>query len=155
MVSLLKLAEITEEGVQFESPHDGSLMMLTPEHSMKIQNTIGADIMMALDDVVHSCTEGPRVEEAMHRSIRWLDRCLRAHARKADQNLFGIIQGGLDERLRAECLAEMTKRDLPGFAIGGLSGGESKDKFWKVVAQCTKALPKDKPIYLMVLKDIE
>ena len=71
MVSLLKLAEITEQGVQFESPHDGSLMLLTPEHSMSLQNSIGADIMMQLDDVVSSLTTGPRVEEAMWRSIRW------------------------------------------------------------------------------------
>jgi queuine tRNA-ribosyltransferase len=71
MVSLLKLAEITEKGVQFESPHDGSLMLLTPEHSMSLQNSIGADIMMQLDDVVSSLTTGPRVEEAMWRSIRW------------------------------------------------------------------------------------
>ena len=67
MVSLLELAEITEEGVRFKSPHDGSMMMLTPEHSMAIQNSIGADIMMQLDDVVSSTTTGPRVEEAMHR----------------------------------------------------------------------------------------
>jgi len=76
MVSLLKLAEITEEGVKFQSPHDGSEMMLTPEKSMEIQNIIGSDIMMQLDDVVSTTLSGPRVEEAMHRSIRWLDRWL-------------------------------------------------------------------------------
>ena len=69
MVSLLKLAEITEEGVKFQSPHDGSEMMLTPEHSIHIQNAIGADIIMQLDDVVHSCVTGPRVEEAMYRFV--------------------------------------------------------------------------------------
>jgi queuine tRNA-ribosyltransferase len=149
MVSLLKLTEITEEGVRFQSPHDGSMMMLTPEHSMSIQNSIGADIMMQLDDVISSTTEGPRVEEAMHRSIRWLDRCIAAHKKTDTQNLFAIIQGGLDPRLRKICVDEMVKRDTPGIAIGGLSGGESKDEFWRVVSLCTDLLPKNKPIYCM------
>lgn len=149
MVSLSELAHVTEEGVHFTSPHDGSPMMLTPEESMHIQNCIGADIMMALDDVIHSSTTGERVEEAMHRTIRWLDRCIEAHKRPNDQNLFGIVQGGLDPDLRTQCLTEMVKRDLPGFAIGGLSGGESKHKFWRVVSQCCKGLPDNKPRYLM------
>lgn len=81
--------------------------------------------------VVSSLTTGPRVEEAMHRSIRWLDRCIKFHkaaGKDTTQNLFAIIQGGLDERLRAICVEEMVKRkdDVPGYAIGGLSGGEEK-----------------------------
>lgn len=101
MVSLAKLSKVTEEGVEFESPHDSSLMLLTPEKSMQIQNAIGADIMMQLDDVVPSTLEdADRMREAMHRSIRWLDRCVAAHARKKDQNLFPIVQGGLDPELR-------------------------------------------------------
>jgi len=105
--------------------------------------------MMALDDVVSSTTTGPRVEEAMYRTLRWIDRCIKAHQRPHDQNLFGIIQGGLDPRLRDICLDEFNKRDLPGFAIGGLSGGESKDDFWRIVTQCTSKLPQNKPRYLM------
>jgi queuine tRNA-ribosyltransferase len=130
MVSLLELAEITEEGVTFISPHDGSRMVLTPEQSIQIQNQIGADIIMALgtfhasplpqphttndttrhatrhdttrhmtrhdtrpDDVVSSTTTGPRVEEAMHRTIRWIDRCINAHKNPTTQNLFAIVQG--------------------------------------------------------------
>lgn len=149
MVSLLKLARITEEGVHFSSPHDGSPMMLTPEKSMEIQNAIGADIMMQLDDVVHTLTTEERVKEAMGRSVRWLDRCIEAHARPTEQNLFCIIQGGLNEELRLKCIKEMVKRDTPGIAIGGLSGGEEKDKFWRIVAFCTKHLPRNKPIYCM------
>ncbi|KAI7868088.1 queuine tRNA-ribosyltransferase [Spinellus fusiger] len=149
MVSLLKLAKITEEGVQFASPHDGSLMMLTPEHSMSLQNSIGADIMMQLDDVISSLVTGPRVEEAMWRSVRWLDRCIASHTRPHDQNLFAIIQGGLDNELRKKCIEEMVKRDTPGYAVGGLSGGEEKDQFWKIVSLCTDLLPKNKPIYCM------
>ena len=78
-------------------------MLLTPEKSMEIQNAIGADIMMQLDDVISSLTTGPRVEEAMYRSIRWLDRCIQAHKRPREQNLFPIIQGGLDPKLRKIC----------------------------------------------------
>jgi queuine tRNA-ribosyltransferase catalytic subunit len=82
MVSLLELAKVCEQGVEFKSPHDDSLMMLTPEKSMEIQNAIGADIMMQLDDVVATTLEDPvRMEEAMYRSIRWLDRCIKAHSR--------------------------------------------------------------------------
>ncbi|KAL4219385.1 Queuine tRNA-ribosyltransferase catalytic subunit 1 [Mactra antiquata] len=149
MVSLLKLAEITEEGVKFESPYDGSEMMLTPEKSIEIQNAIGADIIMQLDDVVHSTTTGPRVEEAMYRTIRWLDRCLKAHKRPHDQNIFPIVQGGLDAELRKKCAQELTKRDVAGFAIGGLSGGEEKCYFWRMVDVSTDHLPSQKPRYLM------
>ncbi|KAH3744028.1 queuine tRNAribosyltransferase [Pelomyxa schiedti] len=149
MVSLLKLSSLSEQGVKFTSPHDGTETFLTPEKSMSAQNEIGADIMMALDDVVGATVTGPRVKEAMLRSIRWLDRCIAAHKNTHRQNLFGIIQGGLDPELRAQCLQEMISRDLPGYAIGGLSGGESKDSFWRIVAQCTAALPPNKPRYLM------
>ncbi|PRP76279.1 hypothetical protein PROFUN_07801 [Planoprotostelium fungivorum] len=149
MVSLLQLANITEQGVVFRSPHDGSEMVLTPEMSMQIQNCIGADIMMALDDVVSTVTTGPRVEEAMHRTLRWIDRCVEAHKRPHEQNLFGIVQGGLDMDLRSQCLKGLVERDLPGYAIGGLSGGESKHHFWRVVDKCAAELPENKPRYLM------
>ena len=175
MVSLLKLANITEEGVEFASPVDGSRMLLTPEMSMALQNQIGSDVMMALDDVVdsktvdaarfevrkgvsrpslprtsHSC----RVQEACLRTLRWIDRCIAAHKRPAEQNLFGIVQGGLDVApggLRDRCLAGMLERDahLPGYAIGGLAGGEEKSKFWPVVDKCATGLPAAKPRYLM------
>lgn len=79
-------------------------MLLTPEESISIQNTIGADIIMQLDDVVHVLTTGKRVEEAMHRSVRWLDRCMKAHRRQDDQNLFAIVQGGLQPELRKQCI---------------------------------------------------
>ncbi|XP_052863167.1 queuine tRNA-ribosyltransferase catalytic subunit [Anopheles cruzii] len=149
MVSLLQLAEITEQGVRFESPYDGSESMLTPERSMEIQNAIGADIMMQLDDVVKTTTTGPRVEEAMHRTIRWLDRSIEAHRRNDEQSIFPIVQGGLNPDLRRVCADELTKRNTRGFAVGGLSGGESKDEFWRTVHLCTDLLPEDKPRYLM------
>ncbi|XP_008102023.2 queuine tRNA-ribosyltransferase catalytic subunit 1 isoform X1 [Anolis carolinensis] len=149
MVSLVELSEVTEEGVQFCSPYDGKEILLTPEKSIEIQNALGSDILMQLDDVVSSTVSGPRVEEAMFRSIRWLDRCIAAHSQPSKQNLFAIIQGGLDPALRTKCLEEMSKRDVPGFAIGGLSGGEAKDHFWRMVALSTDHLPRSKPRYLM------
>lgn len=157
MVSLLKLAEITEEGVTFESPFcpDKTRMLLRPEDSVRHQNNIGSDIMMALDDVVSSVTaDDERFEVATYRTLRWLDRCHAAHANVRTQNLFPIVQGGLDTSLgglRERCLAGFRNRDdrIPGYAIGGLAGGESKDDFWRVVDQCCRALPDGKPRYLM------
>ncbi|MBE3042584.1 queuine tRNA-ribosyltransferase family protein [Candidatus Bathyarchaeota archaeon] len=150
MVSLLKLANVTEDGVKFLSPHDGSPMLLTPEHSIDLQNTIGSDIMMQLDDViVTTCPDKARMREAMERSVRWLDRCIAAHKNPSTQNLFCIIQGGLDLDMRRECVGEMLARDTPGIAIGGLSGGEAKDDYCRVVEACTKLLPDLKPRYVM------
>lgn len=195
MVSLLKLAEITEEGVTFENPFesdgfkddvqeedkgvDGDApsscvkrkvdalnnaeeqttkaqrMLLRPEDSIYHQNNIGSDIIMALDDVVSSVSDDEtRFEIATYRTLRWLDRCFSAHRRKHDQNLFPIVQGGLDVSrggLRDVCLAGFKIRDAnaPGYAIGGLAGGESKEDFWKVVDHCCRALPDNKPRYLM------
>jgi len=150
MVSLLKLAEITEEGVNFSSPYDDSKCMLTPEHSIEIQRTIGADIMMQLDDVVDAtCKDDDRFEEARHRTVRWLDRCLSVHKAPDKQNLFPIVQGGLDYDKRLDCANQLTKRDVTGFAIGGLSGGEEKDVFWRIVKFTAEALPEDKPRYVM------
>jgi queuine tRNA-ribosyltransferase len=153
MVSLLQLAEIKEEGVHFRSPVDGSAMLLTPEKSIELQNAIGADVIMALDDVVSSTLQDrARVHEAMERTLRWIDRCVAAHRRPHDQNLFGIVQGGLHADLRQRCLEELVRRDLPGYAIGGLSGGEDKASFWRMVALCTRpgtGLPTHKPRYCM------
>lgn len=120
MVSLLQLAEIDETGVNFKSPYDESQCMLTPEHSMEIQNSIGADIMMQLDDVVKTTLTGARVEEAMHRTVRWLDRCISAHKRDDDQSIFPIVQGGLQDDLRETCATELLKRNVRGYAVGGL-----------------------------------
>jgi len=150
MVSLSKLSEVTESGVNFESPYDGSKCMLTPERSIQIQQAIGADIMMQLDDVVDStCQDVDRFEEARHRTVRWLDRCITAHTNTTTQNLFPIVQGGLDEEKRKDCADQLTKREVPGFAIGGLSGGEDKLTFCKIVKVSAENLPEDKPRYVM------
>lgn len=105
---------------------------------------------MQLDDVI--ATTSPdlaRIKEAMHRSVRWLDRCIAAHRKPESQNLFCIIQGGLDLDLRRECCKEMVARNTPGIAIGGLSGGEAKSSYCEVVDTCTDQLPPNKPRYVM------
>lgn len=153
LVSLNKFTKITEEGALFESPFTGEPTMLTPEESISIQHAIGSDIMMQLDDVVHTLTTGPRVGEAMWRTIRWLDRCIEFHEKsgRSHQNLFAIVQGGIDSVLRDQCLNEMIKRKdrVAGYAIGGLSGGEEKDVFWRIIKQCADRLPADRPRYSM------
>lgn len=100
---------------------------------MSLQNSIGSDIIMQLDDVIQTTSpDHKRMKEAMERSIRWLDRCIASHQYPQKQNLFCIIQGGLDLELRRQCCEAMVLRDTPGIAIGGLSGGEAKDDFCKV-----------------------
>lgn len=89
--------------------------------------------MMQLDDVIATTSPNhQRIEEAMERSVRWLDRCIAAHKKPESQNLFCIVQGGLDLEMRKKCCDEMLKRDTPGIAIGGLSGGEDKESYCKV-----------------------
>jgi queuine tRNA-ribosyltransferase catalytic subunit len=107
--------------------------LLTPEHSMSLQNSIGSDIIMQLDDVIQTTSpDRARMKEAMERSVRWLDRCITSHKYADKQSLFCIIQGGLDLEMRRQCCEAMLTRDTPGIAIGGLSGGEAKDDFCRV-----------------------
>eukprot|EP00727_Mastigamoeba_balamuthi_P002670 m51a1_g1240 putative queuine trna-ribosyltransferase (411) ;mRNA; f:553098-554557 len=159
MVSLLELAQITEEGVRFRSPHDGTESLLTPERSMMKQRQLGSDIIMALDDVVAPTSTPARIAEASERTVRWIDRCITAVNAPAPsegvalpnprQSLFAIIQGGVDTALRAQNLSQLSRRMTPGYAIGGLVGGEDKRDFWRTVAQCTPALPSYSPRYCM------
>ncbi|XP_065015182.1 uncharacterized protein LOC135642724 isoform X2 [Musa acuminata AAA Group] len=143
MVSLLHLADITEQGVTFQSPVDGKPMLLTPEESIQIQNKIGADIIMALDDVVKTTITGPRIEEAMYRTLRWIDRCI--------AELIWNCSRRIRSSSEVSCMVHLKDGMQPNliYAIGGLAGGEDKDSFWRVVAQCTAALPEDKPRYVM------
>jgi tRNA-guanine transglycosylase len=160
MVSLVNLSEVSEDGVQFENPYNkNELLLLRPEDSIRHQNNISANIIMALDDVVSSVqVDDQRFLTATYRTLRWYDRCYKSHAKSDTQALFPILQGGLDTKLgglRELCLAGFRHRDttldyqIPGFAIGGLAGGEEKDQFWRVVDQACRALPDDRPRYLM------
>src|SRR6266511_1865364 len=160
--SLGDLRRIGEEGVRFASPVNGDRLLLTPEESMRIQRALNADIVMVLDD----CTPYPASEretgESMRLSLRWALRCKRwwedsrrefdAGARAAEGNanaLFGIVQGGMVERLRDESLAGLTSFGFDGYAIGGLSVGESKRDKRRILAHTAARLPADKPRYLM------
>ena len=151
VVSLVKLSERSEEGVNFIShiKGDNTHLILTPEMSMQIQNDLGSDIIMALDDVIPPISKEGAIFDACERSLRWIDRCIKAHKRKNDQNLYGIVQGGINVELRRQACIEWKKRNLPGYAIGGMCGGESKQEFCDTVNICTDILPENKPRYLM------
>lgn len=147
--SLARPKDIVEEGVNFRSHIDGSKHLLTPEKSIQIQNNLGSDIIMAFDE----CCPYPSTEEysarSLERTSRWLDRCIDTHARKDDQALFGIIQGSMYPKLRIESAKQITSRDLPGYAIGGLSVGEPANLMYDMLDVVTPLMPEDKPRYLM------
>jgi queuine tRNA-ribosyltransferase len=177
--SLGDVRSIDEDGVTFRSEVDGSYVRLTPERSIEAQNRIGADIIMAFDDCPPASTDdvtdarsdagesdspiaggmarhavsaaeyAERNLLAVDRTERWLARCVAAHARKADQALFGIVQGGLDLEMRARCAAAVTGHDLPGYAIGGVAVGEGHEAMMRVVRHTAPLLPADRPRYLM------
>jgi len=146
--SLGELRKITEEGVRFASPINGDRLLLTPEESMRIQRVLDADIAMVLDE----CTPYPAserdTEESMRLSLRWAERSKRAHEGNPNA-LFGIVQGGMVENLRDESLAALASIGFDGYAIGGLSVGESKREMLRVMAHTAPRLPADKPRYLM------
>tara|TARA_R110001599_G_scaffold16699_5_gene67716 strand:- start:1926 stop:3107 length:1182 start_codon:yes stop_codon:yes gene_type:complete len=146
--SLGKLRKITEAGVSFKSPVDGSSVYLDPETSMQIQRDLGSDIVMIFDE----CTPYPATEaearSSMELSLRWGARSKAAHAGN-DAALFGIIQGGMYPELRRESLAGLAEVGFDGYAIGGLSVGEPKDEMLKVLDSLADHLPTDKPRYLM------
>ena len=159
--------ELDEDGVTFRSFVDGSRVRLGPESSMRVQNQIGADIIMAFDDCPPAALPGAggderraartrrvddharRLRDAQDRTLRWLERCIRAHARPHDQALFGIVQGATDLELRRRSVEATCAFDLPGFAIGGVAVGEGTDAIRSVVEFTAPLLPDGKPRYLM------
>ncbi|MCS1350672.1 tRNA guanosine(34) transglycosylase Tgt [Mechercharimyces sp. CAU 1602] len=147
--SLSDLRKITEEGVSFRSHLSGEKLFISPEKAMEIQNALGADIIMAFDECPPHPAEHGYVKQSLERTTRWLNRCIESHQRPHDQALFGIVQGGMYEDLRRQSAAEITSFDLPGYAIGGLSVGESKEIMYQVLSYTTDLLPAQKPRYLM------
>ncbi len=146
--SLSTLARIDDDGVEFASHIDGSRIYLNAEIATEIQNRLGADIIMCFDECAPSGAEPDRLQKAVERSIKWAERCKKAHAGR-DQMLFGIVQGGTNLDLRAACADELVKMDFDGYSIGGLSVGEEHDEMMTTVAHTAKLLPEDKPRYLM------
>ena len=147
--SLAKLRDIKEEGVTFKHHKNGSKLFLSPEISMKIQNDLGSDIMMAFDECPPYPATREYMEKSVDRTIRWAKRCLDAHQNKDSQGLFGIVQGGEYLDIRERCAKELVAMPFDGYSIGGLSVGEPKEIQNKVLEYTTPFLPKDKPRYLM------
>ncbi|MEK7183348.1 MAG: tRNA guanosine(34) transglycosylase Tgt [Patescibacteria group bacterium] len=145
--SLARLNKIEEKGVTFHSHIDGRSVEITPEISMDVQDAIGSDIMMQFDDVAAGVSTRERYEEAMLRSLRWAERS-KAAANKARQ-IFGIIQGGTHEDLRARSLEGLVNIDFDGYAIGGLSVGESREDTFRIAKHIASKMPTDKPRYFM------
>ena len=150
--SLASLRKIKEEGVTFQSHHDGSTHFLSPERSMEIQRNLGSDIVMALDECPHGQMERSKLEISMARTTRWLDRC-RAFPLGEHQGLFAINQGGVHLDLRRRHLDEILEIDaktpFQGFAVGGLSVGEAKEEMNALLAAFVRLMPADRPRYLM------
>lgn len=143
-----ELCKISEAGVEFRSHIDGSRKWLGPEESMAVQEALGADIIMAFDECVALPATPIKVKEAMERTTRWLERCIKAHQRP-DQALFGIVQGGIDLSLREQHVRDLSSFDLPGYALGGLSVGEAPEDMYRVVHAIAPQMPEHKPRYLM------
>ena len=149
--SLSGLRKVTDDGVEFRSHLDGSRHFMTPELSMEVQSVLGSDIVMCFDE----CVKLPAAEDvsraAMERTIKWAARCAEFFERRGIQNqaLFGIVQGALYEDQRAECAQRLAEIGFPGYAIGGLSVGESHGEMYRILDVTDKTLPREKPRYLM------
>jgi queuine tRNA-ribosyltransferase len=146
--SLAHLRRLDDGGVTFRSPVDGSEQRLTPEGAVAAQEQLGADVIMCFDECVEFPATRARAREAMERTVRWAERCWRAQGR-VDQALFGIVQGGVYDDLRDACADALAALDLPGYAIGGVSVGESKAECRRITRLAAARLPAGKPRYLM------
>lgn len=146
--SLEGLRKVTEEGIAFRSPVDGAEVFLSPERAVAIQEELGVDVAMALDELVGARAAAAEVKAATERTTRWAGRCKAAQAR-SDTALFGIVQGGMSEDLRARSARELAELDLPGYAAGGFSVGEDKPTFRRMAAFTAMRMPAEKPRYLM------
>jgi queuine tRNA-ribosyltransferase len=145
--SMAKARKIDDEGVTFKSHIDGSTHYFTPERSIRIQESLGADIIMAFDECSDP-NDHAYSRIAMERTHRWAERSLHAK-RRADQALFGIVQGGVSHELRVESAGFIASLDTPGIAIGGLSVGETKQEMHDMLEVVVPILPENKPRYLM------
>jgi queuine tRNA-ribosyltransferase len=146
--SLAPTRQITDRAAVFRSHIDGALLELTPEKAVAIQENLGSDIAVCLDECPPADTPAEYLHIAVERTIHWADRCRDAH-RRGDQALFGIVQGGRDLGLRERCATELRKLDFPGYALGGFSVGEAPEDMAAALGPCAAMLPPDRPRYLM------
>jgi queuine tRNA-ribosyltransferase len=151
VMSLAPLRKVAEAGVTFRSHIDGAMVALTPERATEVQILLGSDIAMQLDECVQLPAERAEIERAMQLSLRWAERCKRAFEEAAvpGRALFGIVQGGDDQKLRLESARALADIGFSGYAIGGLAVGEPQQVMLKIVAETAPALPGDRPRYLM------
>lgn len=149
--SLGDLRKIKEEGAYFRSHHDGSKHFISPEKSIEIQNNLGSDIMMVLDECPHGLSTREYLIPSIDRTTRWAKRCIEANKNPEKQGLFAIVQGGIYEDLRDRSLEGLMEYndDFSGFAIGGLAVGEPSEDMYRILDYITPKLPEDKPRYLM------
>ena len=146
--SLSSLTKVTDKGVEFASHVDGSKIILTPALAVEMQNRLGADIIMCLDQCTSFPCEHKLLQKAVKRTISWAEQSQKEH-KNPNQLLFAIVQGGIEPALRKECATELVKLDFDGYAIGGLGLGEGYDNMIKILSLTTELLPQDKPRYLM------
>ncbi len=148
--SLGDVRKITEKGVFFRSPKDGSKIFMGPEESMQIQQKLGSDIVMIFDECTPYPSEKSIVDQSMQLSLRWAKRSLNEHHRLNKNNdLFGIVQGGMHEDLRLQSIESLVEMNFDGYAIGGLSVGEPKDEMARILTYLPEKMPTNKPRYLM------
>ena len=146
--SLAALRTITEDGVEFRSHLDGSKHFFSPESVIKTEEDLGADIIMSFDECVEYSASYEYTKQSMERTTRWAKRC-KAAQKRDDQAIFGIIQGGFYEDLRKQSAEDLIALDFPGYAIGGISVGEPKEEFLKMLYFTAPLMPENKPRYLM------
>jgi len=146
--SLADLNKIADEGVTFRSHIDGQWLHLDPASATRIQNQLGADIIMAFDECPPGDAARELVTQAVKRTVLWAEQCKKHHQR-SDQALFGIVQGGVFPDLREQCARRLVDIDFPGYAIGGLSVGETHEQMVEVLNELVHKLPADRPRYLM------
>ena len=146
--SLEQLRQVSDESVVFRSHIDGQTLTLSPERAVQIQETLGSDVAMVLDHVVALPADEQAVRDACRRTILWAERS-RAAAQSPDQVLFAIVQGGLDRSMRVWCAEQLVELDFPGYAVGGLSVGESSSDMYAMLDVTCPVLPEDRPRYLM------
>lgn len=147
--SLSENRKLTEEGVHFRSHLDGSKLFLSPEKAIHIQNALGSDIVMSLDECPPFYQTYDYVRHSVDRTTRWAERGLKAHKRPHDQAIFGIVQGAGYKDIRIEHARTLAAMDFSGYSIGGLSVGESKEEMNQVLDYLTPEMPANKPRYLM------
>jgi len=148
LFSLAQNTKVTEQAAIFRSHIDGKLLELSPERAIAIQEALGSDVAMVLDHVIALPAEDDAIRDACDRTIRWAQRCKSA-ATRADQAQFAIVQGGLNPELRVWCARQLADLDFPGYAVGGLSVGESPDDMYRILDVVCPAMPVNKPRYLM------